>query len=167
VIELKPDTQLTMAWTQSYREPWCSAYPVRVYDDCDGPLWIFGQEYGPTMVIRARSFETAWEIAVDESPTIEPEDVPEAHGYDGWCSGGYKRVMEVYSPETAKERFEFAVRAAQEEGSEHPDLLEGYEYQSNSSGTGIADVGHYVWLRELTADDLHDDRGLRIRVQRD
>jgi hypothetical protein len=36
---------------------------------------------------------------------------------------------------------------------DYPYVIEGYEQQSNSSGTGIVDVGHYVWAAELKKHD--------------
>lgn len=43
------------------------------------------------------------------------------------------------------------------------ELVEGYEYQSNASGTGIVATGYYGWLRP--ADDaLKQDSNLEIRI---
>lgn len=178
MIELKPDTFLQCAWTQSFRrEPWCAAYPVQIYDDMDGPLWIFGHEHGPTLIIRASSFETAWEIAIDESPTIDPSEVPEAYGsfeyLREWCPELWPEYFQVYRKEgEGKSMGPQAVadiifhRRADEFVDNPPDLLEGYEYQSNSSGTGIVNVGHYAWLRELTHDDI-DAFNLIVRISTD
>jgi hypothetical protein len=124
---------------------------VAVYDDFGDNVYVYGQ-YGPKLVIRAQSWEDAYNIAIDECTTIEPEDVPEAYGFDGWDSAGIK-TEETYSPETAKERFEAAMEAADETG-EYPELLEGYTYQSNVTGTGIVAVGHHEWLRDV--DEMTD-----------
>src|SRR5690606_16640532 len=104
-MELKDDTELVAAWNHGYR--------VKVYDDGWGPLWIFGEEFGPTMIIRAQSWEMAWEIALDELPEILAEEIPEAYGFDGWNSFG-ERTETEYRPETAKARFDAAVQAAQD-----------------------------------------------------
>ena len=108
-----------------------STFTLDIYDDCYGPLWVYGHEFGPTMVIRASTFETAYEIAIDESLTIAPSEVPEAYGFD------------------TQEELDTVVEAG-----EHPDLLEGYQYQSNATGTGIVNVGHYEWIEELTPETI-------------
>jgi len=35
-----------------------------------------------------------------------------------------------------------------------PELIEGYEMQSNFSGTGIVNVGHYSWMHEADLDKV-------------
>ena len=40
--------------------------PLLCYDDGRGPLWVLSDSMGITGVIRAASFETAYEIAEDE-----------------------------------------------------------------------------------------------------
>jgi hypothetical protein len=104
---------------------------LTVSDDCWGPLWIYGQEFGPTMVVRASTFETAYEIAIDESKTIAPADVPEAYGFDT----------------------QDKLAAAADQG-EWPELIEGYRHQANCTGTGIVATGHYEWCEELTRETL-------------
>jgi hypothetical protein len=153
-FNIRPNTEITMAWTQAVKAPWCAAYPLKVYDDWVGRLWLFGEEYGPTMLIRARSFADAWEIMLDESPTIPESDVPEAYGYHD--NGPI---------ETAKQRLDADVKAAIDGVADYPELLEGYEYQPNSSGTGIVSVSEYAWLREFEYEDFERYHiGLQIEV---
>lgn len=137
MIELKHDTALVGARNRE------SNFPVEVYDDSMGPLWICGFEYGPTMIIRASSFEAAWEIWVDESQTIDEDDVPEAYGF--------------YDDNAALKLRQAGELADAGEG-DYPELQEGYYHQSNANGTGIVNVGHYAWLRELDRNDLDDIR---------
>jgi len=49
--------------------------PLRIYDDMFGGLFLAGHEFGPEIVIRAGSFQDAWEIWVDETKSIDPDDV--------------------------------------------------------------------------------------------
>ena len=155
-ITLKDSTSLSSAYlAESY--PGGKRFPVRTYDDCWGQLWLFGCEHGVTHVIRTRTFEQAWEIAIDESPTISDElsDIAEAYGY--------------YGPDClndAGESWHDAVRGAKN-CENFPELIEGYEYQSNMSGTGIVDVGHYAWLREAEAADFQNDNRLRVVITAD
>lgn len=123
----------------------------RTFDD-RGDLYVFGDEYGPTLVIRAESFSSAWEIAIDESRSIELDEVPEAYGF--WIHGDNKlwwakdeESDRIYGPYSSKESAHDAVYTIME--SQERDLAEGYEYQPNGTGTGIVNVGHYVWLSEL------------------
>ena len=113
------------------REGIINTYTLDIYDDCYGPLWVYGHEFGPTMVIRASTFETAYEIAIDESLTIAQSEVPEAYGFN--TQAELDAVVEA---------------------GEYPDLIEGYRYQSNSTGTGIVNVGHYEWFEELTPETI-------------
>lgn len=139
-IILKNDTSLVGAHNRE------SNFPIDCYDDSDGPLWLFGHEFGTTMVIRARSFEAAWEIAIDEAKTIADDEVPEAYGFYG---------------DSADEELRMAGERAEETG-DYPELVDGYYMQSNCSGTGIVDIGHYAWLREMTHDDAD---GIRLVVR--
>lgn len=148
-IVLKNGTSLESADDIRYGQ--CT---IRTYDDGDGPLWVFGRNpYAgqPEMVIRARSFETAWEIAIDECATIPESEVPEAYGF--------------YSSDHADpaKALRDAADAAHAGLGEYPELVEGYEYQSNCTGTGIVDVGRYAWLREMTREDCATIR-LTIRA---
>lgn len=154
-VELKHDTYLVAAWRpvrEYVRQPqpigWGSVDACRLlphHDSFQGSLWVVGNEFGPTMVVRARSFDGAWNVMLDETPAIDPEDVPEAYGFDSQAA------------------LDAAVNAS-EDG--FVDLIEGYEYQPNGSGgTGIVDVGHYVWIREYTKQDSIE--GLRVAIRRE
>jgi hypothetical protein len=136
-MELKRNTRLIGARSTE------TNFPLAVYDDGDGPLWLFGHEYGASLLIRARSYETAWEIAVDEAKPIDEAEVPEAYGFDG--------------PNAALE-LRHAVERADAGAGEYPELVEGYEHQANATGTGIVNLGHYTWLREFGPDDRADYR---------
>ena len=121
-MELKDDTTLISATN--------GGYPLDVYDDGMGPLFAYGHEFGPTLIIRAQTFCDAYEIAIDESATIPPSELPEAYGYD------------------TQEELDAAYAA---DPDNFVELAEGYCYQSNFTGTGIVDEGHYAWLREIDA----------------
>jgi hypothetical protein len=138
-IELKDGTQLAGAKTSS-------GYDLRYYDDCMGPLWVCGEEFGPSWIIRAQSYESAYEIWTDERPTIPQDEVHEAYGFDSDAD-----MLECD-------------RQCREGWREYPDLIEGYTYQSNFSGTGIVATGHCEWLHELTPERLRDI-GVSIRIE--
>lgn len=181
-IELKPETRITDATHGRF-----DTYPLRWYDDGDGPLWLFGFEFGPSMVIRARHFETAWEIMLDESKAIPKDEVPEAYGIPDFL----RDKFELEHPNPMREgtkwaRFWRAIekrgeahsevytrimrrldKLARDSDEEYPELIEGYEYQPNAGrGTGIVSVGEYAWLREMERADFAE-YGIRITIEKE
>ena len=160
---------------------------LATYDDHLGEtLFLAYNEFGPFKVIRAEHFGSAWEIMVDEMPTIEPSELPEAYGmyilesenalgnfglYSDLDNGdGTREVNEYNVTHTLLNRYptrESAHAAAMSYAeSKELDLIEGYEYQSNSSGTGIVDVGHYIGMVELT-QDVAESYGIKLKIKRD
>jgi hypothetical protein len=134
---------------------------VKLYDD-GAPGWdyswyVLGHEYGPTMLVRADGECSAYSIWVDESPTIEAGDVHEAYGafdklLEHMESLGHANdyALRDFCTRWDEWFFEVDTRDANHSGAwDRWGLLEGYEMQSNSSGTGIVYVGDYAWMREL------------------
>jgi len=111
-------------------------FPLRVYDDTFGQLYVAGFEYGPVIVIRAGSFEDAWGIWVDETTPIDPDEVNEAYGLDEW-----EQIVDF----------------------DQLDLVDGYEYQPNATGTGIVNMGEYAWIEPLTKE-VAERLGIVIQV---
>jgi len=123
----------------------------------NGEFFVAGHEFGASVLIHADSFESAWEAWIDECETIPESELPEAYGVPDsdemhmWRkSNGHLRNEEwskAYDAECA--RILRAWGDAADAGErEYPELIEGYEMQSNCSGTGIVDVGHYAWMNE-------------------
>ena len=134
-----------------------SAQTLRVYDDYWGELHLYGDEHGPSMLIRTSGESSAYEIAIDESPTIDARDVHEAYGFYIHRDGSWRNpvgpwilhdeVTDKKYPLFSDERAcEYALEIAR---ADERDLQEGYQYQSNSSGTGIVCAGHHEWLSTL------------------
>jgi hypothetical protein len=88
---------------------------IDYYDDGFGPLWIFQNSMGIERIIRSRTWEDAYSIAVDERAPISEDRVHEAYGLNSQAE------LDAADKETVE-------------------LIEGYEYQSNATGTGIVDV---------------------------
>lgn len=135
----------------------------------NGEWYVAGHEFGATHLIHASSFDDAWEAWIDASPTIGADELPEAYGIDD------SREMEAWkkshpapvyrAPEwsawvDAKNAEAKRILAQWDDDARNgvrkdwPELIEGYENQSNASGTGIVDVGHYAWMREADLDDV-------------
>lgn len=140
---MKDCTTLLAAYTEKYE----AKHWLRVYDDTWGPLWVAGEEYGPLMIIRAKTFEQAYEIYVDESAPIDEAELHEAYGFD--TDDEYRRAIED----------------AQDGVAEWPELAEGYYHQSNSTGTGIVHVGDYLWINPYSKHE-HPQIHLVIRHAR-
>jgi hypothetical protein len=136
-------------------------------------FFLAGFEFGATHLIHASSWEAAYEAFIDETEPIPVSELAEAYGvpdspemeawkethpappyyqqeqWKAWCEAldlEEKRVFKQWGDD------------ADARLREHPDLIEGYQYQSNSTGTGIVELGHYFWQRE---DDLS-----QITIQR-
>lgn len=137
-IEPKDETRLARAFT-------CHGSEIKTYDDGCGPLWIVRGVYGVRRIIRARSWEAAYEIHIDEEPPIEVGELWQAYGFD------------------TPEAFEAAIAQARESG-DWPDLIEGYQYQSNSTGTGIVSVDYDERLDPLCTEDIRE--GIRVELER-
>lgn len=129
----------------------------------NGSFWIAGHEFGPTVLVHADSFDSAWGAWIDECPTIPKDELPDAYGVsDSEEMASWQETNPAPpwgSPEYSgwidrKHDAEKAILAAWGESDDPPDLIEGYEYQSNASGTGIVDVGHYSWMREADLSEV-------------
>jgi hypothetical protein len=173
---------------------------MQFYDDGSfyDQYFAYGHEFGTSLVIRCDNESDAYDIAIDESPTIEPDEIPEAYGFyfmqakhwsapdngEPWyicsdnddhgemvsesvlkCTGDRRCIwdqngdyVEIDGLRKCFPEFptkEAAIAFAMDYIRKHElDLIEGYQYQSNSSGTGIVNTGHYEWLREADADEI-------------
>ena len=110
-----------------------SMHVVTVLEDAtisdDDPLWVCGHEFGPTHLIKAPSFDAAFEELLDNSPAIDDTDIPEAFGFD------------------SLEDFQHADQNT-------INLVEGYYFMPNFGGTnGIVNLGHYWWMQEYTGNN--------------
>lgn len=157
---------------------------AKFYNDNGSTFYAYGHEFGVSQIILCDSEQSAYEIAIDESPTIEPADVIEAYGF-------YLMQACRYNDHEAKKTAPFYVLSDHDEHGEKVsesvlfcngdrraiggafddeqtaiefalnyisenqiDLIEGYRYQSNASDTGIVSVSHHEWLREATDSEI-------------
>lgn len=96
-----------------------------VTGDKKSPVFLGGNEICSTTLIRADNWSDAWDEFIDQSPTIDPTDVYMAYGFN-----------------SMEELDHWLLHKAEDD---HRDLVSGYEYQSNFSGTGIV-ATYYLWL---------------------
>ena len=161
---------------------------LHVYDDGFGPVWLYREADGLTGVVRARTWESAYEICQDEIMTLVPEDeVHEAYGLYTITHNNKIYLcpdMELPSTVTRWESFNneipgrvvigwfntmHQVRRACERIIEDNelDLIDGYEYQPNATGTGIVSTClNGQELEPLTAD-LRSELGITLQVTQD
>jgi hypothetical protein len=113
-------------------------------------------------LIHSSSYDSAYEVWIDESEPIDPSEVVEAYGIDdtpemqAWRDNHPPPNYYFNGPEgqawldakqaEAKRILSQWVSDASDGLRDYPKLQEGYVWQSNSSGTGIVATGHYSWL---------------------
>jgi len=157
---------------------------MKFYDDGSfyDQFFDYGHEFGTMLVIRTDDESTAYDIAIDESTTIEPDEVPEAYGFylmqakscfapdngEPWyicsdvenhgetvsetilkCRGDRQCIGGEFDSRGAA--IDFALRYIRDHDI---NLIEGYRYQDNSTGTGIVNTGHYEWIRVANANEI-------------
>ena len=123
----------------------CGGYPLKVYDDGFGPLFAYRETFGVIGIVRAQTWHDALEIVYDDILTPIPvEELPEAYGFD------------------SQAELDKAAETARETG-DYPDLIEGYQYQANSTDTGIVALDDNESLDELNQKRL-DDWGIVLDI---
>lgn len=131
----------------------------------NGEWFVAGHEFGPHVLVHASDFEGAWEAWIDESPTIPKEELIEAYSPGGDKGSFFDEAIDAYRSASASFQYgrwtdedwakikasaksaldAMASAAGGPQGSdEYPEIVQGYELQSNASGTGIVDVGDYA-----------------------
>ncbi len=141
--------------------------------DTDTKWFVAGFEFGVSWLIavpayRGDGFEAAWGAWVDSLPAIPVEELPEAYGPEGTPDGSFLDMAFAAARETspgygsaAWDAHIAAIEAhakrmlesyTDENPDKYPDLIEGYENQDNSSGTGVVSMGHYAHMSEADLD---------------
>jgi hypothetical protein len=146
----------------------CSEFgnSIAVADDRLGQWYAYIAAYGycgsVAALARAVSREEAYRAAIDETPPIAEDDVPEAYGLSILEYGPGKPCYAYYCErpgfavvdDVQNDRRSFSTSAAaesflQDRLNNERDLLEGYVYQNNVTGTGIVRLPDYEDLRPL------------------
>ena len=163
---------------------WCGSR-IPVYDDGFGDVWLYREASGLMGIVRSLSWHDAYACCQDEIMTrVDGDEVIEAYGfYVIGHRGSFWLISDVELKQTSTrwESFqdEFPGRvvvgayATQESAIAHCqsiieeeqlDLIEGYEYQPNSTGTGIVSIDlNGTDLRPLTAE-LRSELGIVLEV---
>ena len=133
-----------------------TGYPIKAYSDMyDSPVFAFMHEFGIFHVIQAQNEGNAYEIMLDESKTIDDDEVIEAYGYYILpnMEGDYtliddRHLGSIGKFATADEANRYALARIESDIDNHP-LLEVYDYQPSMTGTGIVHTGHYINFASL------------------
>ena len=139
-INLKDDTEIMSVKTQYGND-------IAFLNDWTSPLWVYSNEYGPTFIATGQTWESTYEAIIDELTTVPESELYEAFGFDNQAD---------YDAKIAELRAETG-------DVEWPELIEGYRYQSNFTGTGIVSVGHYENLSPLTTEYLKES-GIQLEI---
>jgi hypothetical protein len=154
----------------------CSRFgnPINVDDGVFGDWYIYRNCSGVDALVRAQSWEDALEAVYDILPTIPEADVLSAYGLSiceygpnrGYWAQREREEFDVID-DVEGDRHTFSSHGAAESFAydrmnQGRDLCEGYQYQANSSGTGIVATGYEESLEPLTMQDLCDENIILI-----
>ena len=137
---------------------------LKIWDDGFGQLYVFSNSLGVGGVVRAMSESDAWECVSDEIKTpIAVDDLPTAYGsFDKMCEAGFSasfaaRWHDVYF------HVNMLAKANPTDG-EYPELIEGYELQSNATATGIVNVDLNGERLEVLTPELAAELNLTVQT---
>ena len=103
-------------------------------------IWLYRSDYCSTpLVLLSDDISDAYELAMNLSETIPESELFEAYGFD--CEAEFQAAVER---------------------QDDLDLSEGFQYQSNSTGTGIVSICYTESLIEYEPDQ---DPGLEIEFE--
>jgi hypothetical protein len=140
-------------------------YKVEFYDEAgglDGSLYLCGFEYGATHLICAYNESDAYSVWIDLLPTVPMDEIHEAYNaFDKLLeymeAKGYENDIQLrrFCSEWCRYYFQVATKDANSTDAwDDWELGEGYEYQSNSTDSGIVNVGHYEWMRKIESSQI-------------
>lgn len=145
-------------------------HPIRTYDDGFGSLYIYRESCGIIGIVRAMSWEAAYECVLDEIlQPIDEADVIEAYGCyampnqdrTAWYAmrGDGKKLATF---DTEKEAHEYCLASIARDETE---LVEGYDYQPNASGTGIVSYDLNGNALDLLTQELAAELQIKIQIE--
>jgi hypothetical protein len=126
--------------------------------DFEEKAFIISNEYGPVMLVFERNMSEAWEVFIDCCDPVPYDEVHEAYGaYDELRKHMtenllYEDTVQLRNFCNRWARTYYNIMAPKAEQDDDPcsSLLEGYEYQSNSTDSGIVETGHYHRIDEVS-----------------
>ena len=110
--------------------------------DANAKLYTAGHQFGPTYLIVADSYESAWGAWIDETETVPDYELHEAYGFDT------KEELQAH---------------AEDQDKPDPELVEGYHYQANATGTGIVHVDPYATINPVDLSEVLDMAKIKVK----
>ncbi len=149
----KVQYEISSDWgLKSVKNRW--GHEIAFWDNGFGPLYVYQEACGNfgcvRGVVRAESWETAFECVMDEIlKPIHPSEVHEAYGF------------------ASRDEMDLKMRIAKESGQDWcPELIEGYRYQGNGTGTGIVAWELSGEALDVLTPELVKELELRLRWER-
>ena len=135
-------------------------------------LYVFGNEYGYTHLVHSQNESDAHSAWVDTCHTIEASEVPEAHNafdklLEFMVAKGHENNVQLREFCTRWSDFYFYAdtKDANFTGAwDRWELDEAYQMQSNSTGTGIVNMGHNSHMTKLKWSQLKAVRKVMVEV---
>ena len=138
---------------KTYMVQWLGEPCTKAERRYGGNLYVVGHEFGPTHLIGARHFEAAYEWYLDNLIPMASEYVYIAYDFPSMGSMDKFSALHRKDPAAAYAWVKAEGIELNTDGitvpTDFPELIEGYEYQPNATGSGIVDVGVHVWFRVL------------------
>lgn len=137
--------------------------PIEFYDEYGdgGDYFLFGFEYGPTLLVRARTINDAFDVLIDELPPVPLGEIHEAYNaFDKllkhMVSKGHDndRNLRDFCNRWCRFYFQADTKKTGQSVWDRWELDESYAYQPNATGSGIVYVGHYLWEREIPVSEI-------------
>ena len=113
---------------------------IKFYDDGYGPIFAFRNSMGLVGIVRARTWETAWEICEDEF-------FPEAD----------ETISEIRAQYNFTREHKKVIRCAIENSETHPQLKPGEKFASSADYTENGKLTDGIFLRWETIETHSDD----------
>lgn len=158
MVSIRDDETLVKAVRTAHDGERCN---LPIADNGEGQLWLYEESFGPMGVVRAKTWEKAYEAVQDYIMRVVPEsDLLEAYGFSivkhngryHVCSELLEGGVREFSDELDAREFVLVYVL-----ENHVPLVEGFEYQPNGTGTGIVEYDlndqHLQPLTRALADE--------------
>ncbi len=177
----KDEQSLESAFSQSY--PGATRFSIPVYDDGYGPLWIHRDSMGISGIVRAKSWEDAYEICEDEffpSCDLSLEELKTEYGFrrehkkiirSGADGERPARPSDYPLNEHQFVRWETKETRDPDAWPENECFLEAYGWRPNGQGGPTPEKDNGIYAKDLNGEllaplthELAKELGIKLRV---
>lgn len=126
--------------------------------DFEDKAFLISNEFGPEMLVFESNESEAWEVYIDCCDPVPYDEVHDAYGaYDALREHMTKNLLyedtvqlRNFCNRWARTYFNIMSPKAEQDDDPCSSLIEGYEHQSNSTDSGIVEVGHYTRIDKVS-----------------